>query len=1392
MLLTCISAIPIFGQNGPNVGLVCSNIDLNDTPPTSLEGVSVRSTCSTGYSTRFKFYLVQIRSGNTFTFQLTPTNGGDYDFIAWHNPPLPDVHNITLQDINNLPPGDRGNRNTGTQGTTIGLALNAPSTCNGVSGDGLERHYDVVPGDYVLIGIDNWSSNSDYTMTFGGNAELDCYFGKTFYECADEVTQLATFNLDSYIDEVRPPNDVSPYFFYDNEEDALANLESARIPTIQQLPYSEDGKEIFVAFVQENGMVNVVKFVLRTLKTLHLTSDTIYGCYAGTNPMTGAVLGTFNLYDAIPSEYLTDSLIKYNIYYSESGAQNETASNMVPMNEWDEYYGLEGTFYVRLEYDLGTEKKCAKILPLNLRIVRVELAETLKELPVCYGQIVDLTSFQTYFIPTENEYTYAYYNGTNEIANPTAYEITRSSTITVKIGNGSCLQDATIQLNLQDTPIVEFGEMIPVCDTDFDGLFDLNLDDLRLYLTNNVGEYTYSFYLTEEDAQNQTNPVNGSTVGLNLDQEIWVRANNDGICFYITTVPLLYGDQITFTAPTTTLAACADENGNGTFDLTTAVASMGLDTAVTVKYFPTREDAVANTNEITNPTAWVSSNASGNIYILLAQDERCSAITTVAYEVEPLPVFEVEPNVVFCEGEFYTLDLAQYADYTFTVSGSVEEIATKVYKITEAGEYTITATSASGCSTTITLNAVVTELPVFTPFDAIVLCDENFDGRYEINLEEVKQIAQANVGNNFTIKAYATEADAIAETNELTGTTYTVSTLPTKVWVRANSEGTCFAISSIDFVSGQQVEFTATNQTLDTCETPNGSSIVFDFTSMQPLFNVATGVTIKYFTSQADAYGNTNAIANPNAWSTTTSAGTIYVRFEQEGFCSAVTSFNYLAGALPSISIQEAVQVCEGETYRLDLSSYVNYNFTITGGAYTETSPKVYEFTTSGNYVITATTAAGCTNTFTFNVTVNPLPRFTAMTSYQVCDANVDGVYELDLVALSGVVLENNTGITLAYYATEADLLAGVNPIRSDIYLTRLPAKIWVKATTGQNCFTYKGIDLVAANTIELAPATTPLQACMAPNGTTEFDLTSMVTQMNIPANYVVSYYLTLADLQNGRNEITNPTVWSTRTTNGTIYMKLEAAGLCPGYTSFEYQANPLPAIDIEDIYYICDDANFELDLSAYDYNIRVIGANVMALGNNKFRITQVGNYTVEVANEFGCITEYAFEVSHFNEPVISELVIGFNTITVKLVRDASYPNIQYSLDGVNFQTSNILTIPVRGDNYDIYVKIGDCIYHLYNVATIEIPTFFSPNNDGYNDVWKVRPITFNQELDLKIFDRFGKILYEQKGNQDIMWDGIYNGKKLPTTDYWYTIDIQGEGVVRAIKYTGSITLKNK
>ncbi|MBP0904811.1 BspA family leucine-rich repeat surface protein [Mariniflexile gromovii] len=65
-------------------------------------------------------------------------------------------------------------------------------------------------------------------------------------------------------------------------------------------------------------------------------------------------------------------------------------------------------------------------------------------------------------------------------------------------------------------------------------------------------------------------------------------------------------------------------------------------------------------------------------------------------------------------------------------------------------------------------------------------------------------------------------------------------------------------------------------------------------------------------------------------------------------------------------------------------------------------------------------------------------------------------------------------------------------------------------------------------------------------------------------------------------------------------------------------------------------------------------------------------------------------------------------------------------------------------------------------------PKFFTPNNDGRNDIWTV-PNPLDNILSVHIFDRYGKLI---KTINEISegWDGNFNGKSMPVNDYWYFI----------------------
>jgi len=69
----------------------------------------------------------------------------------------------------------------------------------------------------------------------------------------------------------------------------------------------------------------------------------------------------------------------------------------------------------------------------------------------------------------------------------------------------------------------------------------------------------------------------------------------------------------------------------------------------------------------------------------------------------------------------------------------------------------------------------------------------------------------------------------------------------------------------------------------------------------------------------------------------------------------------------------------------------------------------------------------------------------------------------------------------------------------------------------------------------------------------------------------------------------------------------------------------------------------------------------------------------------------------------------------------------------------------------------------------LKIPNAFTPNGDGVNDYWELENIHLYPNAYIKVFNRWGQILYEGRGTDDY-WDGTFNGQHLPTATYLYVI----------------------
>ena len=74
------------------------------------------------------------------------------------------------------------------------------------------------------------------------------------------------------------------------------------------------------------------------------------------------------------------------------------------------------------------------------------------------------------------------------------------------------------------------------------------------------------------------------------------------------------------------------------------------------------------------------------------------------------------------------------------------------------------------------------------------------------------------------------------------------------------------------------------------------------------------------------------------------------------------------------------------------------------------------------------------------------------------------------------------------------------------------------------------------------------------------------------------------------------------------------------------------------------------------------------------------------------------------------------------------------------------------------------------NCSDYNLPNVFTPNNDGANDLYTpILPIRFIAEVDMKIFNRWGALVFETNDPM-LNWDGTsgLTGKELEEGVYYY------------------------
>ncbi|MGI9559675.1 MAG: T9SS type B sorting domain-containing protein [Flavobacteriaceae bacterium] len=175
--------------------------------------------------------------------------------------------------------------------------------------------------------------------------------------------------------------------------------------------------------------------------------------------------------------------------------------------------------------------------------------------------------------------------------------------------------------------------------------------------------------------------------------------------------------------------------------------------------------------------------------------------------------------------------------------------------------------------------------------------------------------------------------------------------------------------------------------------------------------------------------------------------------------------------------------------------------------------------------------------------------------------------------------------------------------------------------------------------------------------------------------------------------------------------------------------------------------------------------------------VTTTYTFTPDVG-ECSTTTTETVQVNPVNNLVISTENISepFDTNQVIEVSvSGGSGNYEYQLDGGNWQNSAIFQNVVGCENHIIKVKDAEgCSNDPETTFTIlDYPKFFTPNGDGYNDLWNIRCLQTQAGI-ISIFNRHGKLLNQFKTNFP-GWNGTYNGKLLPASDYWFIVTYYDE-----------------
>lgn len=398
------------------------------------------------------------------------------------------------------------------------------------------------------------------------------------------------------------------------------------------------------------------------------------------------------------------------------------------------------------------------------------------------------------------------------------------------------------------------------------------------------------------------------------------------------------------------------------------------------------------------------------------------------------------------------------------------------------------------------------------------------------------------------------------------------------------------------------------------------------------------------------------------------------------------------------------------------------------------------------------------------------------------CSNYTSGIAIYDLTT-ANVYSGTQTMTSIKYYPTLSDANAGTNEItnvQAQAY-TSAQGIVYVKYVNTYGCEEITTITLAFYPAINTQEAT--LVSCFIEENpsTAEFDLTTANVTSTVPNTRF--FYPSLQDAINNTNIISNPNVYLSIATS--VFVRIVDVNGCWNISKINLEVTPPNYSTVLKDKIICVEDRTTLDAGpGFDEYSWSTGAFTQTISN-----VSVGEYWVDLTSE-GCVTRQKVRVYASPSPVISNIDITNNTITLSVV-GGTQP-YQYSMDNIVWQTSNVFENVPRGQNF-VYVKDAyDCDPLKVELTVPNLVNVITPNNDDINDYLDYSALSFKKDLVISIYDRYGNKIHNADKYNNYRWDGRYGSKKVTTGTYWYTITWTEPGTDIQTKYSGWIMVKNR